>query len=225
LTKILKNTTGTSIHLPTAGVTLPASSSRTLAVEEFLLWGSVQVIAEITPHINSEAIIVNDGINDLTPFYGLLHLGYTDFAFNVRFLSDPERVNGFVSKTVQEAIEEAAGGLVVGLPPVTTVGAVTVVAYSLALSDNTTYMVDARIVARRTDVVGDTGIFQEVVKAKRESAGVAQLLSEFQAVATRDDVGMEAFWDVTGNTLQLKVTGVAGKTIKWQPKVEVDFVS
>lgn len=51
--------------------------------------------------------MVNDGLRDLTAAYGNYFLKYPDEAFSQRFLSNPDRVNGFVAKTTQEAIEEA----------------------------------------------------------------------------------------------------------------------
>ena len=107
MSKILKNTTGTAIELPRLGITVPASGQEEIKTEEFLDAATDDALSEITAFLNSGDIVVNDGINDLSATYGLYHLLYTDWAFNQRFLSEPERTNGFVSKTSQEAIEES----------------------------------------------------------------------------------------------------------------------
>jgi len=66
-------------------------------------------------------IVVNDGVYDIPKEgsgniydtgitkdgYARDFLKYPDWCFNVRFLSEPERTNGFYSKDAQRAIEEA----------------------------------------------------------------------------------------------------------------------
>jgi len=108
-TKILKNQTFPSVDvtIKTAGYTVLAGSSYTIEVSEFRLWATPDAIAELTPYIVSGDIVVNDGINDLAPFYAIEHMKYPDFAFSQRFLSEPERSEVMFSKTTQEAIEEA----------------------------------------------------------------------------------------------------------------------
>jgi len=232
LAKVIKNTTGSPITLSSAGVTLLASSSRTLSPQEYLLWASAAVLAEITPYIQAGSIVINDGTYDLSgtsptlaDSYALLHLRYTDAAFNIRFLSDPERVNGFVSKTVQEAIEEAAGGAVTGIAPTITVGAVTAIAYSETLADNTAYQFEVTVVARRTDASGTDADFMLLAKVKRESAGVAVIGDVFQVKKNSTDPALRVDLLVSGNDFQVQVTGSAGKTIKWQPQIERNDVS
>lgn len=220
MAKIITNTTGSAIVLSRVGLRIAAGASYTIEPQEYTLWASSPVLAQVTPYINLGSLVINDGIQNLAAADAINFLEYPDTAFNARFLSEPERANGFVSKTVQEAIEEAAGSSGF-LAPTTTVGAVTAVAYATTLADNTTYQFDARVVARRTDVSGDTGMFQLMVRVKRQGGGAATLVGhQLQKVALRDDAGMEIDWDVSGNQVQLKVTGVAAKTIDWQPQIE-----
>lgn len=102
--KILKNITALEISIDDTGVTIDASSEYIIPAQDYLLWStSVDIISLV----NSGDIVVNDGINDLTSFFGLKYLLYPHFAFNQRFLSEPERSNGLFSKTTQEAIEES----------------------------------------------------------------------------------------------------------------------
>jgi len=113
MSKILKNTTGSDIELVSlGGIVVPASGQVTLEVTEFLDVASDKAITELVTLINSGDIVVNDGVIDITVANGrsllraLDFLRYPDTCFNIRFLSDPERNNGFVSKNAQEAIEE-----------------------------------------------------------------------------------------------------------------------
>jgi hypothetical protein len=106
-TKILKNTTISDIELKVTGFTILASSSYAIEVSEYRFWATPDAIAEITPFINSGAIVVNDGIRDLSAVEGINHLKYPDFATSQRFESEPERSNSMNSKTTQLAIEEA----------------------------------------------------------------------------------------------------------------------
>ena len=203
------------------GVTIPSLSTYEIPEPDYLLWARPDAITEITPFLVTGSLVVNDGLYDLSSTYGLFHLKYPDTAFNSRFLSDPERVNGFLAKTVQEAIEEAGGGIVSGIPPTTTIGAVTAIAYSETLADNTTGQFEAWVICRRTDVAGDTGDFKLMTRVKRESGGPATLVGAlWQSRAIRTDSTLQIDWAVSGNVIQLTVTGAAGKTVKWQPEVE-----
>lgn len=226
MAKILKNTTGADIEIFTAGnQVVPAGSQVTLAPEDFAQqWATDDVLTEVTPLLTSGDLVVNDGNNDLNATDGLNFLRYPDTAFNVRFLSDPERLNGFVSKNVQEAIEEAVTGSA-PIAPTQTTDATPTVAYSLTLADDTAYSLDARTVARRVGGV-DYGHFQHTVQVRREGGGVATIEGcVFQKQAQRTDSGMSVDWSVSGNDVQLIVTGVAAKTINWQPQVEIESVS
>jgi len=107
--KILKNVTGSAIPVADTGISIAANSSYTIPPQDYLLWAAS---TNITTPVTNGSIVVNDGVLDLTNANGidlnraLDFLLYPDTAFNVRFLSSPERANSLTSKTVQEAIEE-----------------------------------------------------------------------------------------------------------------------
>ena len=108
---ILKNTTITDIELD-EGFTIPASSQ--IEIDPSLrhrFWDDIDVVGLLATKIRAGDVVVNDGINDLIAERGIDFLKFSDRAFNLRFESDPERVNGFVSKNVQEAIEEARAAI------------------------------------------------------------------------------------------------------------------
>lgn len=114
--KILKNTTGSDIEVNSTGVTIPASGQYTIDPINYSLWTTTDAITEITTDINSGDLVVNDGVDDITVANGFTlqhaidYIKYPDFAFHIRFEAEPERSNGFASKNVQEAIEEAKSG-------------------------------------------------------------------------------------------------------------------
>lgn len=222
--KIIKNTTASDVFVVSVGRNIPANSQVTLEVREYLIWASDAAISEISPKIQSGDLIVNDGHNDLPPDRGIDFLRYPDTAFNVRFLSPPERANSFTAKTVQEAIEEAVSGTT-PVSKTTTVGSETKVAFTLPVQDGSANIVDARVIARRTDVLGDYADFQIVCKVARENGGNATIVGHvFQKKAQKTLSGLDVNWEVNGSNLELKVTGVTGATIDWQPQVEREVV-
>jgi len=113
MSKILKNTTISDIELDELGVTVPASGQYTLNTEDHSRLGNTDSITEITTHINSGDIVVNDSIDDITVANGFTLQEAIDYlkmpttAFNMRFAAEPERSNGFTKKNTQEAIEES----------------------------------------------------------------------------------------------------------------------
>lgn len=107
MSKILKNTTTSNIEIFNLGITIFALDQVTITTDEFLLLASEDVVSELTPLINSGDIVVNDGINDLLAEKGIEYIQFPNFAESIRFLSNPEKNNGFLAKDVQEAIEEA----------------------------------------------------------------------------------------------------------------------
>lgn len=202
MAKTIKNTTGSEIFLDEAGIPVPASGSYDVEVSEYNLWASEAVITEITPFLNSGDLVVNDGINDLDSTEGLRHL------------QDPDTA-------LAGEIKDVAS-----VSPTTTTDATPTVAFLQTLSDEHTYSFKAQVTARRTDVVGDHGTFEQDVCVRRQSAGSATVVGDiFQSKAIRTDSGMEICWEVSGNDVRLTVTGVASKTIKWQPRVVRTLVS
>lgn len=108
--KILKNNTSSVIFLINLGLEIPANNQIIIELTDYMRLSSVDTITELTPYVNSGDIIVNDGVNDLSPASGLNFLQWPDDAQNIRFKSNPERANGFLSKNTQDAIEEAKFG-------------------------------------------------------------------------------------------------------------------
>lgn len=103
MSKILKNITVSDIEISDTGITLAASSSYTLTHQEYLLWAAS---VDIITNINTGDVVVNDGYNDLSIADGKSFIGYPDTALGQRFLSEPDRSNGFTARTTQEAIEQ-----------------------------------------------------------------------------------------------------------------------
>lgn len=113
--KLLKNTTVSPVSVSDTGITIAASpGSYIIPPQDYMLWAAS---TDVIPLINSGVIVINDGVLDLNPANGIAlaraidFLEHPDTAFNVRFLAVPERPNGFASKNVQEAIEEAKSAI------------------------------------------------------------------------------------------------------------------
>lgn len=104
MAKILKNTTVSPLGVSDLGITIPANSSYTVQVPDYLLLADSSDV--ITP-ITSGDIVVNDGSQDLSTIQGLLYVGYPDDALRLHFLDNSVRSNGFSAQNVQDAIEES----------------------------------------------------------------------------------------------------------------------
>lgn len=118
--KIIKNTTLTDIEVFETGAFVPASGQLEIDPTSYGLWASAILEAaeensQFNLDISTGKLVVNDGTYDLPPAYGKYHLKYPDSAFSTRFLSEPERSNGFSSKTVQDAIEEVRTSSIGGI--------------------------------------------------------------------------------------------------------------
>lgn len=114
--KILKNTTGSPIELTQVGITVPAMGQVVIEPGQYYLYANeigLSPAGQLDTLIGNGTIVVNDGVSDLTVANGIAldraidYLKHPDTAFNIRFLSQPERMNGFVAKNIQEAIEES----------------------------------------------------------------------------------------------------------------------
>lgn len=72
ISKILKNTTGSSIYIKDVGVTLIASPAiYTIPPQDYPLWAASTMVL---PYLTNGNIVVNDGLDDLKPQASLLHL-------------------------------------------------------------------------------------------------------------------------------------------------------
>jgi hypothetical protein len=99
--KRLKNTTGGDLLHSRTGVNLVASSYTTIDLNDALLMQDDQM----WEWFDTGSIIFNNGTSDVTNKYeGFAKL--INHGFGIPFLSDPDRVNSFTSKDVQNAIEE-----------------------------------------------------------------------------------------------------------------------
>lgn len=76
MSKLLKNTTNSIIAISDTGVSLPASpATYTIPPQDYLMWAAS---TNIITHINSGAVVVNDGVNDLSISRGLAYLSSTN---------------------------------------------------------------------------------------------------------------------------------------------------
>lgn len=68
MSKILKNTTGSTIAVTDVGVSIPANSSYTIPPQDYLLWSAS---SDVISPVGSLDIVVNDGSFDLSPSDGM----------------------------------------------------------------------------------------------------------------------------------------------------------
>lgn len=80
ITKLLKNQSSpaVAISIKTTGITIPASGNYTINNNEFNLWTTSDVVTEITTHINTGDIVVNDGVRDLTAAEAIRYIEKVD---------------------------------------------------------------------------------------------------------------------------------------------------
>ncbi|KKL07876.1 hypothetical protein LCGC14_2581620 [marine sediment metagenome] len=89
---------------------------------------------------------------------------------------------------------------------------------TIAIPDDTVVILEARILARRTDLAG-RAVYIRNSAIFREAAGGATLEGAVDSPFTRESTG-NAPWDATiimsGNNAIIQVTGQAGKTVNWK---------
>lgn len=102
--KIVKNITASPYQVKDVGITIPANSSYTVPDQDYLMWSAS---LNFITGVNGNFLRVNDGYVDLSAAQSINFMDFPDRAINQRFYDNSIRANGFVSKTTQEAIEEA----------------------------------------------------------------------------------------------------------------------
>jgi len=103
--------------------------------------------------------------------------------------------------------------------------------YTHSTASPTTYSFDIEIIAIRTDVAGDTANYRRLFKAK--NIGGTVTVNDLDQVSTTDIASWDhednAAWNLTvvvsGTNILIRVTGVAGQTIKWSYRGTVLQVS
>jgi hypothetical protein len=91
----------------------------------------------------------------------------------------------------------------------------------ITLSSNATSYYTIDVVARRTDVVGESASFFVKATAANNTGTVSDVGSIYEVVVARDDVGfsVDARANNTTKSINIYVTGVAGKTLNWKAVV------
>jgi hypothetical protein len=97
MSKILKNTTGSSIFVSDAGISIPSLSSYTIPSQDYLLWAASN---DIITYIGSGQIVVNDGSNDLEKALGisLLQGNFKETKFDSSLLTNDNRLRVQISQ-------------------------------------------------------------------------------------------------------------------------------
>lgn len=114
----------------------------------------------------------------------------------------------------------------VGADATQTTDATTATVFSWPLADDTVYLVEVAVAARRTDAAGRwTGKRRATVY--RAGGGGATLEGSAEVVGTdvANGIAPTVTIDVSSNDVRVRVTGEAAKTIKWKPRVSILAVS
>lgn len=113
---------------------------------------------------------------------------------------------------------------------VATTSATVATLLTLTLADDTAYLIEARVLARRTagaaGAAGDCAAYLRRALAHRTAGGGAVLVGTVEAPFERED---QTAWDCTidasGNDLRVRVTGAASNTVTWHCTAIVASVS
>lgn len=103
---------------------------------------------------------------------------------------------------------------------VATTDATQTTAATITISSNNTYLIEARIVARRTG--GSSGTADDGASYVRRGtyttkSGTVTLLGSLQTIGTdvEDQAGWDATMDINGSTVRVRVTGAANNNVTW----------
>lgn len=105
---------------------------------------------------------------------------------------------------------------------VATTDATPTTAATLALSDDTAYLLTVEIVGRRTDAAGRCCYVRRAL-VYREAAGAATIQGMIDTPFTRESTaGYGATLTASGNNILVQVTGAAAHAINWQVTYRMD---
>lgn len=98
----------------------------------------------------------------------------------------------------------------------------------LVIPENTTWAIDGLIVARRTDVDGESASFKVNALFKRDAGNTAALVGTPVVTSLGSNTGNTwavAIGSATAGNLNVTATGEAGKTIRWLATLRIAHVS
>jgi hypothetical protein len=97
----------------------------------------------------------------------------------------------------------------------------------ISIGSNTTVSYKVQLVARRTDATGESASWELKATADNFSGTTADVGSVYEVIVARDDTNwlVDARADDTNDSVNIYVTGAAGKTIAWMARVETVEVS
>jgi hypothetical protein len=110
---------------------------------------------------------------------------------------------------------------------VTTSNATTATAATIAIASGNTYLIEARIVARRTDGSSNDGASYVRRGTYTTKSGTVTLMGSVQTIGTdaEDQAGWDATLDISGTDVRVRVTGAASNDITWFADVSVQRVA
>jgi len=113
---------------------------------------------------------------------------------------------------------------------VATTDATVTTLHAVTLTDETAYLITARVLARRTGGVagaaGDSAIYERAVKAKRTGGGGAAIGAVKDIFTDEDQAGWDCTFDASSNDVRVRVTGAVDNAVTWHLlKIELSPLS
>jgi len=112
---------------------------------------------------------------------------------------------------------------------VATTDATVTAIHTIALNDNSVYLIHAYVAARRTGgtggTVGDSAGYTIIGTFKRSAAGVATQIGSTIKTSQEDQAGWDADFGVSGNNVLINMTGAVNNNITWHTTVFLSNLS
>lgn len=176
---------------------------------------STAAAGEITDSTNAEGAATSLARSDHTHSHGsrgggTLHAAATAAVAGFMSAADKDKLDNIPTPTIGTAT--------------TTDNTVTALS-TIPLSDNTVYLVETRIEARRTDSA-DRAAYVRRACVYREAAGTATMQGAVETTFSRESAaGWNATIAVSGNDVVINVDGAVGHTINWRAYTTLQQVS
>ncbi len=112
---------------------------------------------------------------------------------------------------------------------VATTDATVTVIHTIALNDNSVYLIHAYVAARRTGgtggTAGDSAGYTIIGTFKRSAAGVATQIGSTIKTSQEDQAGWDADFGVSGNNALINITGAVNNNVTWHTTVFLSNLS
>lgn len=120
------------------------------------------------------------------------------------------------------AVLEGGGVRRVYTAQTTTTDATVTVLYGFSTATNTLYLFDVLALGIRTDVYGNVAVYRRFRRIQNLGGTLTGSSETTLDYISEVDSTWNADFNISGTTLQFRVTGAAGQTINWQMRATVE---